>query len=155
IVPGDEVGFGIDLDDDAEVLIDGQTDKTLRRHAPTLFGRLGEAFLAQPVDRLLDVAVGLAQRIFAIHHARAGLLAQILDQPRGNGRHRVLFILERHAAQLGAETRLQVLFEAEPAAAHPQDKKAYSAAISARACSLHLSRATRPLNLRSASSLAV
>jgi hypothetical protein len=35
-----------------------------------------------------------------------------------------LFILERHAAQLGAATRLQVLFEAEPAAAHAQDKKA-------------------------------
>ena len=87
IVAGDEVGLGIDLDKDPDLVVDGGADKTLGRDPPALLGGLGEALLAQPIDRRLDVAVGLAQRILAIHHARAGLFAQILDQSGGNGRH--------------------------------------------------------------------
>ena len=87
VVAGDEVGLGIDLDDNADLVFDGDPDQALGRHPAALLGRLGEALLAQPVDRGLDVAAGLAQRILAIHHARAGLFAQILDQSRGNGRH--------------------------------------------------------------------
>ena len=129
IVAGDEVGFGIDLDNDADIVLDGDADKAFGRNPAALLGGFGEALLAQPIDRRLDVAVGLAQRILAIHHARAGLFAQIFDQSGGNGRHDVpLSLLSR--------ARL----------------KPYSAAINSRACSLHLSRAMRPLNLRSASS---
>ena len=99
IVAGDEVGFGIDLDNDADVVLDGDADKAFGRNPPALLGRLGEALLAQPIDRRLDVAVGLAQRILAIHHARAGLFAQILDQSGGNGRHeRPSFALKPRAA---------------------------------------------------------
>ena len=87
IIAGDEVGLGIDLDQDADVVLDGDADKSFSRHAPALLGRLGEALLAQPIDRRLDIAVGLAQRILAIHHARAGFFAQILHQSGGNGRH--------------------------------------------------------------------
>ena len=95
IVAGDEVGLGIDLDNDADIVLDGDADEALGRHPAALLGGLGEALLAQPVDRRLDVAVGLAQRILAIHHARAGLFAQILDQSGGNGRHaRPSFALE-------------------------------------------------------------
>ena len=87
VVAGDEVGFGIDLDNDADIVLDGDADKAFGRNAPALLGGFGQALLAQPVDRRLDVAVGLVQRILAIHHARAGLFAQILDQSGGNGRH--------------------------------------------------------------------
>ena len=136
--------------------LDRHADKTLGRHAPALLGRLGEALLAQPVDRLLDVAVGLAQRILAIHHARAGLFAQILDQPRGNGRHGVPLHSQAPRptqSRRGDATSSHIRGRAAPRPS-PRIKKPYSAAISARACSLHLSRATRPLNLRSASSFA-
>src|ERR1700722_13234307 len=87
VVASDEVSLGIDLDKDADIVLDGGADKTLGRHSPTLLGRLGEALLSQPIDRRLDVALGLAQRILAIHHARAGLFAQILDQSGANRRH--------------------------------------------------------------------
>ena len=129
IVASDEVGFGINLDKNADIVLDGDADQTFGRDPAALLGGLGEALLAQPIDCRLDVAVGLAQRILAIHHARAGLFAQILDQSGGNGRHASLFRPQSRA-------RL----------------KPYSAAINSRACSLHLSRAMRPLNRRSASS---
>ncbi len=88
VIAGDEIGLGIDLDDDADVVLDRDADQPVGRYAPALLGRLGETFLAQPVDRRLDIAVRLAQRVLAIHHSRAGLLAQILDQPSGDRRHR-------------------------------------------------------------------
>ena len=87
IVAGDEIGFGIHLDNDADIVLDGDADKAFGRNPPALLGGFGQALFAQPVDRRLDVAVGLAQRILAIHHARAGFFAQILDQSGGNGRH--------------------------------------------------------------------
>ncbi len=87
IVAGDEVGFGIDLDNDADVVLDGDANKTFGRYASALLGGFGQALLAQPIDGGLDVAVGLAQRVLAVHHARAGLFAQILDQSGGDGRH--------------------------------------------------------------------
>ena len=54
-------------------------DQAFGGDAAGLLGGLGQALLAQPVDRGLHVAVGLAERRLAIHHARAGLLAQLLD----------------------------------------------------------------------------
>src|SRR5208337_87538 len=48
-----------------------------------------EALLAQPIDGGLDVAVRFGQRVLAIHHARASLLAQLLDQPSGDRSHRI------------------------------------------------------------------
>src|SRR5206468_11937551 len=47
----------------------------------------GKTLLAQPIDRRLDVAAAFAQRLLAIHHPGAGLVAQFLDQPRGNLGH--------------------------------------------------------------------
>src|SRR5881296_3664361 len=66
------------------------SDPPLRRLAPgALFG-LRRALLAQIVDGLLQVAAGLLQSGFAVHHARAGLGAQLGHQFCGNlfhGRH--------------------------------------------------------------------
>ena len=89
VVARDEVGLGIDLDDHADIVLDCDADEAVGGDAPALLGRLGEALLAQPVDGGLDVAVRLGQRVLAIHHARAGLLAQILDQPSGDRSHRI------------------------------------------------------------------
>ena len=89
VVAGDEVGLGIDFDDHAEIRLDGDADQTVRGDAAALLGGLGEALLAQPVDGGLDVAVGLVQRVLAVHHAGAGLLAQVLHERGGDRGHGV------------------------------------------------------------------
>jgi len=87
IVAGDEIGLGIDLDDDAEIGLHRHRDEAVRRDAAALLGRLGEALLAQPVDGRLDVAVGFVKGVLAVHHAGAGLLAKLLHQRRRNIGH--------------------------------------------------------------------
>src|SRR6185503_14279071 len=52
-----------------------------------LLGGGGEPLLAQPVDRTFEIALGLTQRLLAVHHARAGLLAQLLHQSGGDLGH--------------------------------------------------------------------
>ena len=95
VVAGDEIGFGIDLDDDAEIGLHRHADEAVGGDAAALLGRLGEALLAQPVDRRFDVAVGLAERVLAIHHAGAGLLAKLLHQRRRNIGHGRSFVAGR------------------------------------------------------------
>ncbi len=79
LVAGDEVGLGVDLDDDALGALDRDADQTFRGDAVGLLGSLGQALLAQPIDRGVDVARRLTERRLAIHHPRAGHLAQVLD----------------------------------------------------------------------------
>ena len=79
VVARDEVGLGIDLDHDALGALDGDADQAFGGDAVGLLGGLGQALLAQPIDRGIDVARGFAERGLAIHHARAGHLAQVLD----------------------------------------------------------------------------
>ena len=88
IVARDEVGLGIDLDHDALGALDGGADQAFGGDAAGLLGGLGQALLAQPVDGGFHVAVGLAERRLAIHHARAGLVAQLLDHLCGDVGHR-------------------------------------------------------------------
>ena len=59
-------------------------DQAFGSDAAGLLGGRGEALLAQPVDGLLDIAGDFGQRALAIHHAGAGLLAQVLDQGGGD-----------------------------------------------------------------------
>ena len=87
LVAGDEVGLGVDLDDGAARAVGGDADQALGGDAAGLLGGRRQALGAQPVDRLLEVARDLAQRLLAIHHARAGLLAQFLDQRGGDLSH--------------------------------------------------------------------
>ena len=87
VVAGDEIGLGVYFDDDAEIGLDGDADETVGGDAAALLGRLGETLLTQPIDGRLDVAAGLAERILAVHHAGAGLLAQVFHQRGGNGGH--------------------------------------------------------------------
>ena len=60
----------------------GEADETFGGDAAGLLGGLREALLAQQIDGLLHVAAGLLQRRLAIHHARAGAFAQLLDHLR-------------------------------------------------------------------------
>ena len=91
-VLGDKVGLGVDLNDHAHLLLlvlDG-ADNALGSDAAGLLGDLGKALLPQQVDGLLHVAVGLGQRLFAVHHAAAGGLAKILYILGGKSHSRFL-----------------------------------------------------------------
>ena len=88
IVARDEIGLGIDLDDDALLALDGSAGQTFGGDAAGLLGGLRQALLAQPVDGRFHVAVVLAERGLAIHHARAGRVAQLLDHLCGDVGHR-------------------------------------------------------------------
>ena len=85
--------------------LNGDADEALGGDAAALLGGLGEALLAQPVDRRLDVALGLVQRVLAVHHARAGLFAQILDQCGGDVAIEVPLSTAKTRPQAGARPR--------------------------------------------------
>ena len=90
LVLGDEIGLGVDLDDRALGALDGNADEALGGGAAGLLGGGGETLGAEPVDAGLHVAIVLHQRLAAIHHARAGALAQILGEGGGDFSHRVV-----------------------------------------------------------------
>ena len=83
----DEIGFRIDLDDGAAPPARCDSDKPIGGDAAGFLGRLRQTLLAQPVDRGFDIAAGLAERRFAIHHARARLVAQVLHHAGRDRRH--------------------------------------------------------------------
>ena len=86
VVPGDEVGLAVDLDERADlaVEVDVAARRALGRCALAALGGLGLALHAQQLDRLLGVAVGLLERLLAVHHPRAGALAQRLHVAGGD-----------------------------------------------------------------------
>jgi hypothetical protein len=51
-------------------------DHAVLRDASGALRGLGEALLAQEVDRLVEIAARFLERRLAIHHARAGLVAK-------------------------------------------------------------------------------
>src|SRR3954454_21952683 len=79
LVFGDEIRLRIDLDDSAAIAFDGYSDEAFGRRATSLLGRRCETLRAQPVDRGLHFAIGLGERLLAVHHSGAGALAQFLD----------------------------------------------------------------------------
>src|SRR5205823_5219845 len=72
--------------------------------AASLLARRSQALFAQPGDRPLRVTARLHQRLLAIHHPRAGLLAKLLHHRRSHFRHRVLLLRLRFAALAGLAT---------------------------------------------------
>ena len=108
LVARNEVGLGIDFDEDTLGAVGHGCDQAFRRNAARLLRSLGEALLAQPVNRRVDVAVGFGQGLFAIHHARAGFLAQILDHCRCDCCHcRMSFACAGRAAQRLLASRIR------------------------------------------------
>src|SRR5215472_2900335 len=82
-----EVGLGVDFDDGPDGATCRDPNQTLCGDSPSLAGGRRQTLHPQPVDGPFDIAPGFAERSLAIHHARAGLLAQLLDQRRGYFRH--------------------------------------------------------------------
>ena len=80
-VLADEVGLGVDLDHNADLLIVvyHSADDTLGSNTAGLLGSSGQALFTQELDRLFYIAVGSGQGLFAVHHAAAGLFAQVLN----------------------------------------------------------------------------
>jgi len=89
-VARDEIGFGVDLDHRRLVGGGGDADQAFGGDAARLLGGGGKTLLAQPVNRGFDVAVSFGQRLLAVHHAGAGLVAQVFHQGGGDRSHVVL-----------------------------------------------------------------
>ena len=65
---------------------DVEHDLALGGLAAGALRRLRDALLAQQLLRRLEVAAGLLERALAVHHPRAGLLAELLDEAGGDRR---------------------------------------------------------------------
>ena len=75
---GNEVGFAVDFDDDADAAFftNEAVNNTFCRNAGSLLCGCSKALLAQIVESLFNIAVTLFECLFAVHHACAGTLAQ-------------------------------------------------------------------------------
>ncbi len=77
LVRGHEVGVAVDLDQHSHLGagVHIGLDGALGGHALAEVLDLLALLDAQDLDRLLDVAAGLGERLLAVHHARARALA--------------------------------------------------------------------------------
>ena len=76
---GAEVGLAVDFHQSAHAVLGQSIGHTLGSDAAGLLGSLGQTLLTQPLNSLVHIAVGLDERLLAIHHAHAGHLAQGLN----------------------------------------------------------------------------
>src|SRR3954447_20877798 len=99
-VGGDEVGVAVDLDQRAELAVgvDVGLDGALGRLAAGELADLVAHLDPDDLDGLVHVAAGLGQRGLAVHHPRAGLVAQGLDVGSG----------DRHAHDAGVSSTASV-----------------------------------------------
>src|SRR6185503_6806064 len=100
-----EVSLAVDLDQHAySVVVDVRLHAALRRGAPGARLGLRDARLAQRVDRLVQVAAHLGQRLLALHHPRPGHLPELLHQVRGD-RHVIPLLVGTPARGLSGRAR--------------------------------------------------
>src|SRR5215217_3486145 len=80
LVSRHEVGLALNLDERAlaAVGVDVGGDDALRGAASTALGGRGGALLAEDLDRLLLVALGLLESVLDVHHGSAGALPERL-----------------------------------------------------------------------------
>ena len=157
LVAGDEVGLRVDLDHRPRLVLGGDADQALGGDAAGLVGGLRQALLAQPVDGLLDVALGLGQRRLAVHHAGAGLVAQLLHQAGGDVGHRLVLTM-RSRAMRDASWRDRggtACTAIRLASYRSRLSQAAWPSTSCLAAATQPSRAIRPLRLRARSSASV
>src|SRR6202022_1085952 len=88
LVARNEIGLGIDLNDDALDARRLHADQALRRDTAGFFRGFRQTLFAQPIDRRLHVAFVLGERLLAVPHADAGQFAQVLDHRRCDRCHR-------------------------------------------------------------------
>src|SRR3546814_5760912 len=107
IVLGDEIGFGVHLNDSAAIALHGNAHESVGSGAACLFGGGGETLGAQPVDRGLHVPAGFTKRLLAVHHASAGALAKVLHHCGGDIGHRSILhrLSKLEERQPGFESR--------------------------------------------------
>ena len=86
---GDEVRLALQLEQHAGGVVVGDQgdDGTVLGRAALALGDALLALDAQDLDGLVDVAVGLVERLLAVHHAGGGELAELLDVSGGEVRH--------------------------------------------------------------------
>src|SRR3954453_6655258 len=117
VVTGDEVGVAVDLDEHADlgvgvdVGLHGALGGLAAAHLEGLVAELD----AQQLDRGVDVAVGLAERVLAVHHARARAVAQLLDLRGGD--HGAHFESSSFFSSLSSSPTTLATTSAAPAAA--------------------------------------
>jgi hypothetical protein len=82
VVVRDRLGLTADGDHRAllRVVVEAVSDLPFRGRAVRALGRAGHTLLAQQANGGLDVPVRLLQRALAVHHRRAGLVAQLFDE---------------------------------------------------------------------------
>src|SRR6476646_7102117 len=102
---GDEVRLAVDFDEDADGVVEVHVgvDEALVGAAPRTLGGAREALLPKELGRPGDVAVGLDQRALAVHHPRAGRVAELLDHRGGDLGHQ-----DPSPAATGASSRSAV-----------------------------------------------
>src|SRR3546814_2171100 len=104
---GDEIGFGVHLNDSAAIALHGNAHESVGSGSACLFGGGGETLGAQPVDRGLHVPAGFTKRLLAVHHASAGALAKVLHHCGGDIGHRSILhrLSKLEERQPGFESR--------------------------------------------------
>ena len=89
-VARDEIGFGVDFNDGAGIADGRDTHEAFSGDAAGFLGGLRQTLLTQPVDGRFHIAARFVQRVLAVHHARAGLFAQVLYELGSNCGHVIL-----------------------------------------------------------------
>src|SRR5260221_770076 len=89
LVARDEVRLVIQLHEHAGAAVRRRErdDLALGSRASRALLGLGDALLAQPLDGLLDVALVFLEGFLALHHSRAGALAQVCNILGGERSH--------------------------------------------------------------------
>src|SRR5919198_1117244 len=87
VVARHRLGLAADGDERPVVVLDAVADEALRRRAAGALAGLGHALLAQEALCGLEVAACLLERALAVHHPRAGLVAELLHELCGDLGH--------------------------------------------------------------------
>ncbi|MNZ58542.1 hypothetical protein D3C78_765540 [compost metagenome] len=94
VLQSQEVGLRVHFQQDGGFVVSFDSDSAFSGNVAGLFSGLDGARSAHVVNGFLDVAAGLFQGLFAIHHAFAGTLTQFFDQRCSNCCH-FKFLLDR------------------------------------------------------------
>ncbi len=76
IVLSDKVCLGVDFKDHTDVLIGASVNNALCSNPSSLFLLSSKSALSQNLNSTIEIAIGLCQCLFAVHHSAAGSLAQ-------------------------------------------------------------------------------
>ena len=94
VIARDKVGLRVEFDHRpghaGAIRADGDRNHAFGGYPVRFLGGFRQPLGAQPIDGGFHVAMGLLQRLLAVHHADARLFAQRLDQGGGNLGHGIL-----------------------------------------------------------------